>query len=239
LEGDWSEYSGGFFRREWFTVVDSPPEPERRVRCWDLAATEARAGKDPDWSAGVLLGRTKDKQYVVVDVRRIRATPLAVQALVRRCAEQDGRGVGVYMEQEPGSAGATVIDHFARSVLPGWPFHGVRSTGNKRERAAPFSSMAEAGNIKLLRAPWNGVFLDELASFPQGAHDDQVDAASLAFAQLAAKRKFWIGYDTLSERCQAEPKLVKAQRPNGDVVWTTPDRVVDVRPDAPGWQRWK
>jgi hypothetical protein len=25
LEGDWSEYSGGFFRREWFVTLDQPP----------------------------------------------------------------------------------------------------------------------------------------------------------------------------------------------------------------------
>src|SRR5207302_1523536 len=156
LEGDWSEYSGGFFRREWFPIIDVPPaDLETRVRAWDLAATEAKPGKDPDWSVGVLLGRTKAKQYVVLDVRRLRATPLAVQAAVRQCAEQDGKSVSIYMEEEAGSSGKIATDHFARNVLAGWSFHAVRSTGNKRERAAPFSSMAEAGNVRILRGPWN------------------------------------------------------------------------------------
>src|SRR5262249_48389040 len=164
LEGSWEEYSGGFFRREWFPVTDAPPaDLERKVRAWDLAST---AAKSADWSAGVLLGRTKDRRYVVLDVQRLRGTPLEVQALVRRCAERDGRGVPVYMEEEGGSSGKIATDHYMRNVLAGWPFHPVRSTGDKRERAAPLSSMAEAGNVGLLRAPWNTAYLDELASFP-------------------------------------------------------------------------
>ena len=51
--------------------------------------------------------------------------------------------------------------------------------------------MAEAGNVKLLCALWNSTFLDELASFLHGAHDDQVDAASLSFAQPVRKLEFW------------------------------------------------
>src|SRR5262249_40727045 len=53
------------------------------------------------------------------------------------------------------------------------------------------SSMAEAGNVGLLRAPWNTAYLDELASFPQGQHDDMVDASSLAFTQLSRKQQLW------------------------------------------------
>jgi predicted phage terminase large subunit-like protein len=233
LEGDWSEHSGGLFRREWFTTIDVPPELEKRVRAWDLAATAARPGKDPDWSAGVLLGRTREKQYVVLDVVRIRATPLVVQALVGRRADIDGRGVPVFMEEEGGSSGKIAIDHYRRNVLAGYSFHGVRSTGNKRDRAAPLSSMAEAGNVKLLRAPWNTAFLDELASFPQGAHDDQVDAASLAFAQLTLKQRLWV-HATI----ETDPEWVQVRRPNGEIVWVPrgSGNYVDIRPEAPGWR---
>jgi predicted phage terminase large subunit-like protein len=194
-QGDWSEYSGGFFLREWLPICDRPPDDiERKVRAWDFAATEPKPGRDPDWTAGVLLGRTKAKQYIVLDVKRVRATPLAVQQLVRSTAEADGRGVAVYAEEEGGSSGKVVSDHYARNVLAGWPFYPIRSTGNKKERAAPLSSMAEAGHVKLLRGPWNGAFLDELASFPQAAHDDQVDGASLAFAQLCKRQEFWLSW---------------------------------------------
>jgi predicted phage terminase large subunit-like protein len=207
LEGDWSEHSDGCFRREWFPIIDFAPadfvaithpgqdmQPqaiERKVRAWDLAATAPTPGRDPDWTVGLLMGKTQQGEYIIIDVQRIRATPLAVQELVLRCAAHDGRGVRIVMEEEGGSSGKFVTDQYARA-LAGWQFQGIRSTGNKRERAAPLSRMAQAGHVKLVRGPWNAPFLDELATFPQGAHDDQVDAASLAFSQLTRKREFWI-----------------------------------------------
>ena len=49
----------------------------------------------------------------------------------------------------------------------------------------PVASQADAGNLALLRAPWNRVLLEELRDFPHGAKDDQVDALSRAFGMLA------------------------------------------------------
>jgi phage terminase large subunit-like protein len=41
------------------------------------------------------------------------------------------------------------------------------------------------GNVRLVRGAWNGAFLDEVAAFANGAHDDQIEAAAGAFAELA------------------------------------------------------
>ena len=39
--------------------------------------------------------------------------------------------------------------------------------------------------MKLVRGRWNSAYLDELCTFPAGAHDDMVDASSGAFHKLA------------------------------------------------------
>ena len=57
-------------------------------------------------------------------------------------------------------------------------------TGDKEDRAKPFSSAAFNKNVAIVRANWNSDFMDELESFPGGAHDDQVDSASGAFSRL-------------------------------------------------------
>jgi predicted phage terminase large subunit-like protein len=108
-----------------------------------------------------------------------------VEALVRRTAEEDGRHVHIWCEQEPGSSGKAQIDHYLRDVLPGFAFFGARSTGSKADRAMPLAAQAEGGAVRLVRCPWNGDFLDECETFPWGSHDDQVDAASLALAKLS------------------------------------------------------
>jgi predicted phage terminase large subunit-like protein len=172
------------FKREWFEIVGAAPADARRVRYWDLAATEAKPSTDPDWTAG---GRVSIKGgvYYIEDMRRLRGTPKAVEDTVKQTAEMDGREIQIWMEQEPGSSGKNTIDHYARDVLTGYSFRGHRATGSKEMRADPVSAAAEAGNVKIVKGAWNMAFLDEIEVFPHGSHDDQVDALSGAFLKLS------------------------------------------------------
>ena len=188
LNGDWSaRQSGGIFRREWFGVpVDAVPTGLSMVRAWDFAGTEAKQGGDPDWTVGVKLGKTPQGMYYVLDVRRLRATAFEVERAVQQCAALDGHGCRIDIEQEGGSSGKDMSARYIR-MLSGYRVRATRPTGDKVTRAGPFASQVEAGNVKLASGPWIGAFLDELDSFPNGAHDDQVDAASLAFNAIAMR----------------------------------------------------
>jgi len=183
LEGDWSAtLKGDLFNRNWFQIVDDYPRDARLVRHWDLAATRAGKGSDPDYTVGLLLGE-KDGIYYVIDIQRMRGTPMEVERRVEQTAHLDGVEVVVSMEEEPGSSGKNTSSYYRR-LLAGYTFKAVRPTGSKRVRASPVSSQAEVGNIKIVRGRWNKAFLDELVMFDEGAHDDQVDALSGAFEYL-------------------------------------------------------
>jgi predicted phage terminase large subunit-like protein len=69
-------------------------------------------------------------------------------------------------------------------MLQGYSVKTFKATQDKVTRALPVSSQAEAGNVKILQAPWNEDFLRELENFPEGGHDDIVDALSGAFLML-------------------------------------------------------
>ena len=161
-------------------------EFSQRVRYWDLAATEQKEGVDPDWTAGVLMG-VEDGAYQVQvqDVQRFRVGPAEVEERIGSQAAIDGPTVPVRIEQEPGSAGVIAMDHYARHVLQGRDFQGVRSTGSKAERARPFASAISNGLVSLRsEAPWVRDLTKEMRSFPLGTHDDQVDAMSGAMSAL-------------------------------------------------------
>jgi len=187
--GDWDiSASAGMFRREWFQIVNDYPHDSKHIRAWDLAATEKVGDNDPDWTAGVLLAE-EDGIYYVVDVQHVRAAPGAVEDLIYQTAEIDPPQTKIFMEQEPGSAGVGIIQHYARNVLKGFTFKGIKATGPKIVRAQPVSAAASYGNIKLVRGYWNNDFLNELSIFPTPrVHDDQVDALSLAFVQIQIPR---------------------------------------------------
>lgn len=190
--GDWTvRQKGPLFQREWFRIVDEPPAGIRWVRRWDLAATEVKPGKDPDWTAGAKVG-WKDGVLYIADIVRKRARPMAIEQLIQQTAELDGKDVAIRMEQEPGSSGLNTIDNYARRVLVGYDFRGERSTGDKVSYARPLSAAAEAGNVVLVRGPWNKDFLDEVEPFPTpGVHDDQVDAVSKGMVD-AKEESFWV-----------------------------------------------
>jgi len=100
----------------------------------------------------------------------------------------DGKNVPIRMELEGGSGGKITIDHYTRHVLAGFDFRGDKPTGKKTERAAPFASQMESGNVFLVRGAWNAPYMEELLLFPVGAHDDQIDATSGAFNFLTPGR---------------------------------------------------
>lgn len=181
LNGDWNvRPEGGLFKREWFNLISSPPAVEMPMcRFWDKAATLDGG----DYTVGALVGILDGRVYIL-DIQRVRLSPGGVERLILQTAMLDGPGVMIRMEQEPGSSGVDVIDHYARYVLPGYNFKGVKSTGSKVARASPLSTVAEAGNLYVLTKGWTQDFLDELILFPGGPHDDQVDAASGGFNAL-------------------------------------------------------
>lgn len=188
LEGNWNvrPSAGMYFQRDWFEIIDTmPASPMRQVRYWDRAATKPHENnKDPDYTAGLRLHKYLNGLYVVNHVVTLRDGPLAVERLIKNTATQDGIGVDVYVEQDPGSSGVADAANYIR-LLAGYNVHARKVSTDKVTRALPVSAQAEAGNIKLLRGPWNDAFLNELENFPEVGHDDQVDTFSGAFNEMS------------------------------------------------------
>lgn len=186
------DLSGGFFRGlerlEVRPVAPTPDQFTQRVRFWDLASTEAQAGADPDYTAGVLMGRHKDGSFWVLDVIRQRLGPAGVRALIKQTAAADGTGVRVRVEREGGASGKLAADVIVREDLAGYSALAIQPVGSKAERAEPWAAQVEAGNARIVRGANVAEFLGEHRSFPTGSHDDMVDAASGAFKDLTQPR---------------------------------------------------
>ncbi len=182
---------GGLFKRFWFEPRSDVPRMVDVVRYWDLAATEDGTPGDPDWTVGCKLGRDELGCIWILDVTRLRGSPREVEDVIRRVTEVDGYSVNVCMEQEPGSSGKHVVDYYRRVVLKDYMVHLDKVSMNKVRRAEPLSARAEVGELKMVNAEWNQVFLDEMVSFPFGTHDDQVDAASGAYGFLVKRDSSW------------------------------------------------
>jgi predicted phage terminase large subunit-like protein len=191
-EGDWwATTLGSLFDRTSFVIIDPNEVPlvtaqARVVRFWDLAATEPNhSNPDPDWTVGTLMLFDQGVSYIL-DVKRARVKGDKVEQLIAQTANEDGVAVQIRMEQEPGSSGKALVDQYARYVLAGYDFGGIRATGDKLTRARPFAAAVANGNVRIVRNAWLSDWLDEMSSFPEACtHDDQVDSAVGAFTFLA------------------------------------------------------
>lgn len=193
LEGNWKirPAAGKVFSRAWFEIVEVAPAGGVECRFWDFASTVKQLAKDdPDYTAGVKM-RYVQGRWFVTDVLAEQAGPAEVERLFIATSQQDAMTARqantrylVRWEIEPGSAGKREAYRFT-TLLAGLDARGVPSQGDKLTRARALAAQAEAGNIKLVRGPWNEAFLNELHHQPEAAHDDRMDAAAGAFNELA------------------------------------------------------
>lgn len=177
---------GGMFKKEWFKYLDKVPEDVILwCRGYDLAATE----KNPQaaYTASVKLGLRSDGSLVVADVQRDRFGPADVERNILSNAERDGHAVNISVPQDPGQAGKSQVNAFARQ-MHGYNFRSSPETGSKPNRAIPIAAQAEIGNVYLVRGPWNDVFLGEACLFPNSKFLDQVDALSRAYEYILANK---------------------------------------------------
>jgi predicted phage terminase large subunit-like protein len=184
LQGNWNvkAVAGKVFKPEWFALITELPRPIRRLRFWDFAATAKLIGNDPDWTVGVLLLQTQT-QTIVADMQRFQATPAEVERMVRNTASRDGQATEICWFQDPGQAGLFQTNHLT-AILNGYRATAVTCQLSKYNRALPVSRAAEFGELSILTAEWNNPFLNELAQFPDGAHDDIADALAGGYNTL-------------------------------------------------------
>lgn len=176
--------------------TDAHPDPFpvlevvfKGTRAWDLAGSTKKIQKqDPDYSVGGLIAIYGGNVYIL-DVVRGQLSPDQAEDLVKMTAATDGKKVKVRIEKEPGQSGLYQINSYIK-ILMGFDVGGMPSSGDKMVRAGPLAAQVNAGNVFMLRAPWNKYALNELAGFPNAAHDDIVDALSYAFSEEATGETF-------------------------------------------------
>jgi len=171
---------GEFFKPDNIGTLDTLPAGIPLFwRAWDLAATEGGG----DWTVGFKMGKLPDGRFVVADIVRIQKGPDGVQIALSNTASRDGSWTKIRLPQDPGQAGKAQAATLTR-LLAGYSVKCLTVSGEKTTRAEGFAAQVNVGNVLMVRASWNDDFIEELRMFPNGPHDDQVDAGSDAFNEL-------------------------------------------------------
>lgn len=203
LRGNWKikPSAGLYFKRDQVQVVREAPSPIVAIcRAWDLAATPPTPeNPSPDATAGVKIARMEDGRYIVMNARKGRWASNEVRIQVSSTATTDRQQhafIKVRLPQDPGQAGKEQAQSYM-TLLAGHDVKIKPVTGDKIVRANPFSAQWQAGNVLILEGDWNEDFFAELEMFPDG-HDDQVDASSDAFNEVAINQVPVVEAETVS-----------------------------------------
>jgi predicted phage terminase large subunit-like protein len=158
------------------------------TRGWDLALTETQTS---DYTSGARLAidRETDTLYLTDMFRQRMVWARVENAIVRTSLEDlESRGIArVGVEAVGGfQSGMSTL----QQKLAGRVAVHARNPKSKSKlmRASPWLAKIAAGKFVMVRGPWNKDFISELEQFPDGDHDDQVDAISIAYEELKASR---------------------------------------------------
>ena len=167
------------------------------VRYWDMASSKDMG----DYTVGARSIYDKKEDYFVTDsILRGQLSAGKAEAFFKNTAETD---LQVYpqcqfgMEREPGSSGVYSIRHFQEilaSVRPGLILTEHPANKSKLLNNQPYLAAVEHGKTALVEEIWNSEYLDELGTFPEGLHDDQVDGVGGSYRQakgLVGKSATW------------------------------------------------
>lgn len=181
LDADIVEFNAGVINASWFKVVDYV-KPKEGVRFWDLAVSIKTSA---DRSSGALCSFADDR-FTLHDILCGRFEYPDLRKKIIKCAQDDGEGVVIVVEEAGQQLG--FIDDLKRlPELRPYQIRAMKPEGDKFNRAMPWASRAQLGNMDVCRGTWNRDFFDECNSFTADdthAHDDQIDSVSGAYKAL-------------------------------------------------------
>ncbi|MBS1983424.1 MAG: phage terminase large subunit [Bdellovibrionales bacterium] len=164
-------------------TVDIPEYCDEQLQSWDCAFKDLDTS---DYVVGQVWCRAGG-DYFLLDQRRDKMDCPATVRAVRELTRDWPRAMAKLIEDKAnGSAVIQMLQHELPGLIP------VNPEGGKAARASAVSPIVESGNVYLPHpsiAPWVDDFIEECASFPNGRHDDQVDAATQALLRLAVGRE--------------------------------------------------
>jgi predicted phage terminase large subunit-like protein len=182
--------AGDVFKRAWWKFYTTPEHPipgvavlpprfDRVIQSWDMAFKDEETS---DFVAGQVWGAQGTRCYLLDRVKERMSFTASCAAVVGMTAKWP-KSRGKYIEDK--ANGPAIINALRRTV------HGVvpvKPDGGKVARAFAVQPMVEAGQVYLPHpsiAPWVEDFIRELAAFPRGSHDDDVDACTQALNVLS------------------------------------------------------
>jgi predicted phage terminase large subunit-like protein len=165
---------GNIFKRHLWRFWNTLPQFDEEIQSWDMTFKDTVG---TDFVCGGVLGRKDADIYLVDRIKERLDFTASCSALVAMTTKFPRAKRKLVEDKANGPAVISALKHKIGGIV------AVNPSGGKQARAYAAQPVQEAGNIYLPhpdRCPWVEDFIEELAAFPEGEHDDQVDMLTQA-----------------------------------------------------------
>ncbi len=158
-------------------------ETSYSCRAWDTASsTNSTNG---DYTVGVKMQLTKEGKYIITDIIRGKFGN-KTKDIIFDAAHNDGVNNTIVIETGVAAAGKFLYDEWV-TQLPGFFVEQAKPLSSKVDRATPFKNAVLDGKIgiNIENDDLREDVIQEFKAFPDGRHDDIVDACAHAYNYLS------------------------------------------------------
>lgn len=191
---------GAIVKREWWQVweSDDPPPCEYIIQSWDTAFTK---NERSDFSACTTWG------VFYKDENPDNACIILLDAFQKRMEfpELKDKAIEHYRDWEPDAfiveakaAGAPLVFELRQMGIPVQEFTPTRGN-DKIVRLNSVADLFRSGKVWAPDTRWANEVMDQMAAFPNGAHDDLVDSSSQALIRFRQGGFLRLATDELDE----------------------------------------
>ena len=168
---------GNLIHRDWWRYyTDLPKDIPEYIMSVDASFKD---GNDNDFVAIQVWGKKDAEMYLIDAVKKHLDMPSTCREIIRLRNMYPKCRTTLIEDKANGSAIIQILRKKVGGIIP------IDPNGGKISRVNAITGAIESGNCLLPDTkPFTADFVDECAAFPNGAHDDQVDAMSQCLNRL-------------------------------------------------------
>lgn len=185
---------------KWYDVMPGPLDWDELIQSWDMAFKDAETSS---YVVGQLWGRIGADKYLIDQVRGHWDLPETIRQVVGLTQKWWDQGLDARLKLVEDKANGPAVVQVLQGRIPG--LVSVTPQGSKESRVRAVSADVEAGNVWLpddaVQPDFDAMaFVDEAAAFPNGSHDDMVDACTQAILRMGVDTVYDQGADWIDMR---------------------------------------
>lgn len=168
---------GGIFKNDWWRYYSMLPAVKRIIQSWDTAF---KTKESSDFSVCTTWAECENGYYLI-DLYKEKVEFPMLKVAATTLAKKYNPNV-ILIEDK--ASGQSLIQELRRGTT--LPLIAVKADTDKVSRATAVTPLIESGRVFLPEeATWKLEYIHSLASFPNAAHDDDVDSTTQALNYMA------------------------------------------------------